>query len=145
MAFVLILACRAQCKAQDGGYWRASSSTAKAITGDIAISSTKITINYTAFTIAQIRKLTPAEVAAVFDADANAGINGDLYRLSVPPDKRFLHHNTLCGSDETRWMATYISGRTLQVAFFSGEDMPVFTFDAMQNSSVLCGNFTYSR
>lgn len=89
--------------------------------------------------------MTPAEAAAVFDADVNAGINGDLYRLSVPPDKRFLHHNTLCGSDETRWMATYISGRTLQVAFFSGEDMPVMTFEAMQNSPVLCGTFSYSR
>ena len=84
-------------------------------------------------------------MSAVFDADVNAGINGDLYRVRVSADQRFLHHNTLCGSEEAQWMATYVAGHTLQVAFFSGDDEPVFTFDAISKGTVLCGTFGYAR
>jgi hypothetical protein len=140
-----MLACSLSGSAQDKGNWRAASSTATAITGDIAISESKVTINFTGFTIAQIRKLNPAEASAAFNADSGTGGSGSLYRLSVPASKRFLHHNTLCGSEDTQWMATYVQGRTLQVAFFSGSSMPVFTIDALSNSSNLCGTFTYVR
>jgi hypothetical protein len=142
---VFLLAGALSCAAQDQGYWRAASTNANAITGDIAISPTKITINFFSFTLAPIRTLNSAEVAAAFDADVNAGGNGQLYRLNVPPDKRFLHKNTLCGTDGTQWMATYVSGRSLQVAFFSGADMPVLTIDALANATNLCGTFTYAR
>ena len=149
VAAVMIAACALACvppaNAQDRGYWQAASAQAKATTGDIAISDRKLTIDYYSFTSAPVRRLKPVEVSAVFDADVNEGINGDLYRVTVPADKRFLHHNTLCGTDETQWMATYVSGRTLQVAFFSGDDPPVFTFDAISKSSALCGTFAYSR
>jgi hypothetical protein len=134
-----------QVKAQDGGYWRAASTTASSITGDISIAETKLMINFTTFPLGQIRKLSPTEVSAVFDADVSAGINGTLYRLSVPAEKRFLHHNTLCGTETTQWMVTYATGRTLQVAFFSGDETPVFTFDAISNSTRLCGTYTYAR
>ncbi len=145
MAAGVVLACAAACPAQDRGYWQAASAEAKAITGDIAISDTKVTIDFFTFTSAPIRRLKPVEVSAAFDADVNAGINGMLYRVTVPAEKRFEHHNTLCGSDETQWMATYVTGRMLQVAFFSGDDMPVFTFDALANSPYRCGTFAYSR
>jgi hypothetical protein len=42
-------------------------------------------------------------------------------------------------------MATFVSGRDLQVALFSGLDEPVFTFDALANASTRCATFTYSR
>jgi hypothetical protein len=144
-AFILAFFCCLSCAAQDNGYWRAASTNAKAITGDISIGDDKVFINFLAFRIAQARTLGPAEVAAAFDADVNAGGNGELYHLNVPADHRFLHHNTLCGTEETQWMATYVSGRTLQVAFFSGQTPPVLTIDALQNSTDLCGTFTYSR
>ena len=144
-AAIAVLACTVSGAAQDKGYWRAASTTASSITGDIDLADFKVPIDYFVFNIAPIRKLHPAEVAAAFDADLNAGIEGDLYRLDVPAAKRFLHHNTLCGSDETQWMATYVTGKTLQVAFFSGLDTPVFTIDALQNSTDLCGTFSYSR
>jgi hypothetical protein len=131
--------------AQDQGYWRAASTNANAITGDIAISNNRVTLDFFNFPLAPIRTLSSAEVAAAFDADVNAGGNGQLYRLNVPPDKRFLHKNTLCGTEGTQWMATYVSGRTLQVAFFSGSDMPVLTVDALANTTNLCGTFTYAR
>lgn len=133
------------CAGQDLGYWRAASTNANAITGDIAISQTKVTIDFYNFTIAPIRRLNATEVAAAFDADVNAGGSGQLYRLNIPPGVRFLHKNTLCGSDSAQWMATYVSGRTLQVAFFSGADMPVLTVDALANTTTVCGTFTYSR
>jgi hypothetical protein len=131
--------------AQDEGTWRASGSTAVAITGDIAISDTKLLINFYPFTIAQIRKLDPAETGAAFDTGNGPAGTGNLYRVNVPAARRFLHHNTLCGSDETQWMATYASGRELQIAFFSGTKMPVFTSDALANSTNLCGMFSYAR
>lgn len=140
----LVGSCVLSCPAQDLGYWRAASSNAHAITGDIGISDLKLSINYTLFTIAQIRKLDPAEAVAVFGAEHPGG-GGYLYRLNVPAAKRFLHHNTLCGSDETQWMATYAAGRDLQVAFFSGATTPALSSDALANSTSLCGLFSYAR
>jgi hypothetical protein len=127
------------------GYWRAASNTAASITGDISISDSKLTINYRAFPIAQARTLKPAEVSAVFDEDVNTAGPGVLYSLNVPADLRLLRHNTLCGTEETRWMATYLSGKTLQVAFFSGDQAPVFTIDAISGSPNLCGTYTFVR
>ncbi len=141
----LMLICSLPVVAQDKGYWRAVSSNAISITGDLSISDAKIAINFVNFPLAQIRRLQPAESSAAFDADPGEGGVGFLYRLNVPADKRFLHHNTLCGSDDTQWLATYAHGRSLRVAFFSGSDMPVLTTDALANSSDVCGTFTYSR
>ena len=145
-AMVLTLACAARvCAQEDRGLWSATSTNAHAITGDITIGEAKVTLNFATFPLAQIRRLKPVEVSAVFDADVNAGIEGTLYRLHVPPGKYIVKKNTLCGGEETQWMATYVTGHTLKVAFFSGDDMPVFTFDAMQNATTLCGKFTYGR
>ncbi len=141
----LLWICVLPCFAQDKGYWRAENSTAHSITGDIAITDFRLSINYFPFTLAQIRELKPAEAAAAFDTASHPGGNGYLYRTNVPAAKRFLHKNTLCGSDDTQWMATYAAGNELQVVFFSGAAMPVFTSDALANSTSLCGMYTYTR
>jgi hypothetical protein len=130
---------------EDRGLWNAASTDAHAITGDITIGEAKVTLNFIAFPLARIRRLNPTEVSAVFDADVSAGIEGTLYRLRIPGAQNFLHKNTLCGGEDTQWMATYATGRTVKVAFFSGDDMPVFIFDAMQSATALCGKFTYGR
>ena len=132
------------CLAQEKGYWRAASSNANSITGDIEISDTKVSIDLTSFTIAHIRGLSPEETNAVFASEPGA-TSGSLYRLNIPASRRFLHHNSLCGSDDTQWMVTSISGRTLLVAFLSGSETPVFTPEAMTNSTDLCGTFTFTR
>lgn len=144
-AAILAMVCSLAGWAQDQGYWRAGSSSAGAITGDIALAKDKVTIDFATFTIAPIRALTAAEVGAAFNADVNAPGNGYLYRLKVPAERRFLHHNTLCGTEDTEWMATYVEGRTMQVAFFSGSNMPALTLDALENSMERCGTFTYVR
>jgi hypothetical protein len=134
-----------QSVAQETGYWRAAGSTAKSITGDVALSGEKISINFSSYWIAQIRTLTPAELSAAFPAESSAGGTGNLYRLSIPADKKFVHKNTLCGGQDTQWLATYTDGRTLQLAFFSTSHMPVLTPDALTNSPTLCGIFSYVR
>lgn len=145
LAAAILFTCSISCAAQDRGYWRASSSNADKITGDISISDAQLTINFVGYSLASIKKLTTAEAAAVFDVDVNAPGGGNLYRLSVPAEKRFLHKNTLCGSEVTQWMVTYVEGRTLHVAFFSGNDMPTMTAEALANSTDVCGLFSYSR
>lgn len=144
-ALTPLLAC-AIATAQDQGSWRASNESAKSITGDILLYNQKIAINFAAFTIAQIRALKPGEASAIFDVPADSATGtGNLYRLSIPPSRKFLHHNTLCGSEETQWMVTYAAGRDLQVAFFSGASMPVLTPEATMNATNLCGIFSYVR
>jgi hypothetical protein len=130
--------------AQESGPWRASSSNARAITGDIAFSPTKLAINFTAFTIAQIRSIKTGEIRALFNPDNPIG-GGNLFRVDISAEKHFLHHNSLCGSDNTEWIVTYAQGRDLQVAFFSGDKPPALTFDAINNSPTLCGVFSYVR
>jgi hypothetical protein len=135
----------ARANAQDAGAWRAASSNATSITSDIAILKDKVSIDFLIYPLAPIRTLKPVEVSAVFDADVSAGISGMLYRMNIPGEQRFLHKNTLCGGEDTKWMATYVTGHTLNVAFFSGDDMPVFTFDAISKTTDLCGTFGYDR
>jgi hypothetical protein len=144
-AFGTMFACSLSAAAQEQGPWRAASTTAQSITGDVALSDAKLAINFSSFTIARIRALEPGEVSAVFDVDSNIGGRGNLYRLSIPAAKKFLHKNTLCGSEDTQWMAAFVSGRLLHLAFFSGEKMPVFTPEAVANTTDLCGTFSYAR
>ena len=131
--------------AQEKGNWRAASTTANGVTGDVAFSGQKIVINFSGFTVAQIRTLEPAEASAAFNGAVGAGGSGNLYRTSIPAEKRFLHHNTLCGSEETQWVVSYVAGKNLQLAFFSGPSMPLLTPEAMADASNLCGTYSYVR
>jgi hypothetical protein len=131
--------------AQEFGYWRAASKTAQSITGDLSISDARLFINFYGFNIARARDLEPAEVTSVFDADINGNPKARLYGLNIPAEKKFLHKNTLCGTEDTKWMVAYADGNSLQIAFFSGTRPPVFTVDAISNSTSLCGTFGFKR
>ena len=140
-----IVALSATLLAQEKGQWRAAGSTSKAVTGDVAFTDTKFILNFNSFTAAQIRSLTPDEITAIFHTDATANGTGNLFRTDIPGDKRFLHKNTLCGSEDTQWVATYVSGHNLQLALFSGNDMPKLTPENLANTTSLCGTFSYVR
>ena len=127
------------------GVWHAESKNAKAITGDLLFSPERLAISFVAFTIAPIRALNEDELSAAFDADRGAGGVGNLYRLRVPATKVFLHKNTLCGTEETEYLATYVQGKELKIAFFSGEKSPTLTLEALSNSTDLCGTYSYTR
>jgi hypothetical protein len=143
-AFAIILAFTLPATAQEDGPWRAASSNARAITGDVVFSPLKISINFTAFSIAQIRSLKTEEVLALFNPDSPTG-GGNVFRVEIAADKHFLRHNTLCGSESAQWIVTYAQGRNLQLAFFSGATPPVLTVDALNDAPNLCGVFTYVR
>jgi hypothetical protein len=140
-----ILICCLTLAAQERGVWGAVSSNARSITGDVELSGDRVSINFVSFPIARIRGLEPAELSAAFDADSNSPGTGSLYRLNVPFSRKFLRKNTLCGAEDTQWMATYVRGNGLQIAFFSGQKPPVFTLEALANSSDTCGVFSYAR
>ena len=140
-----LLLCTLTGFAQEKGNWRAVSKTARAITGDVRLSNEHVLIDFTSYTIAQIRTLKPQEAASAFVDDAAPNGTGNLYRLSIPGNKKFLGKNTLCGGEDTQWMASYVTGKTLQLAFFSGETMPVLTPEAVATATNLCGTFMYSR
>lgn len=145
VAAALLLGCSVSGVAQEEGMWRASSQTARSITGDIIFSGEKLTMNFLGFTVAKIRALTNDEILAAFSPEDGVTGNGHLYRLSISAERKFLHKNTLCGSDDVSWMATYVWGRTLEIKFFSGQKPPVFTPEALTDSSELCGTYVYSR
>jgi hypothetical protein len=131
--------------AQEKGMWRPASNTARSITGDVALSDEKLIINFASFTMSRIRPLEAAEISTIFDADSTADGTGSLYRLNIPAAKKFLGKNTLCGTEDIQWMVTYVSGRSLHLAFFSGQKAPVLTHDAISNSTDLCGTFGYAK
>jgi hypothetical protein len=138
-----MLACSISVAAQEKGNWRAANSTAQSITGDVSLSTEKISISFSAFPIARIRSLEPGEISAVFDTEGSSDGTGSLYKLSIPGSKKFMHRNSLCGAEETQWMVTYVAGRSLHLAFFSGQKAPTLTADSILNSSDLCGIFSY--
>jgi hypothetical protein len=144
-ALSLLICCLTPAHAQERGYWRAASNSARNITSDVTLADEKIAINFSTFTMSKIRALEPAEVSAVFDTDSSTTPTASLYRLNIPADKKFLHKNSLCGSETVSWMVAYARGSGLQLAFFSGEKPPVFTFDAIANSTDKCGTFSYIK
>ncbi|RZU42039.1 hypothetical protein [Edaphobacter modestus] len=144
-AGLLLTCCLTTTHAEERGYWRAASSSARNITGDLTVAEEKLTINFYSTTMSRIRALEAAEVSAVFDTDSSAGGTGSLYRLNIPAAKKFQHKNSLCGSENVQWMAAYAAGNSLQLAFFSGDKPPVFTFDAIASSTDRCGTFSYVR
>jgi hypothetical protein len=147
--FGVVLGCVLPCcmwaVAQEAGPWRAVNTPAETITGDVAFAETRMAINFSSFPIVRVRALEPGEVSAVFDVDSTAGGRGNLYRLSIPAAKKFLHKNSICGSEDTQWVAAFVAGRNLHLAFFSGDKMPVFKPEVIANSTDLCGTFLYGR
>ena len=145
LAAVATFALASPLAAQDMGYWRAISNTAKSTTGDITLSPARVTINFNSFTIAQIRPLKPEEWRILFDIDPSMPGSGNIYRVDIPSTKHFLHKNTLCGSEDTQYIVTFVNGNNLQLAFFSGARIPTLTPDAMNDNTNLCGTYSYAH
>ena len=143
--FAVALAFTCTLAAQERGNWRAVSSNARAITSDISLAAEKIQIGFTAFPISWIRPLQPAELKAAFVFDGDSAGTGSLYKLNIPATQKFLKKNSLCGADDTQWMVSYLAGRELQIAFFSGSKVPDLTPEAIANTTNLCGVYTYVK
>ena len=143
---VLLLGCCLSGVAQqESGFWRAANQSARSITGDIGFTGEKLTINFMGFTVAHIRALENSEILAAFNPENGVRGNGSVYRVAISSSQKFLHKNTLCGSDDVNWMVTYLSGRSLEVKFFSSQKPPVLTPEALTDSADLCGTYSYVR
>lgn len=127
------------------GSWRATSKNAQSITGDVAIAAEKIQISFTILPISQIRALQPAEIRAAFDLDGEPEGVGSMYKVNIPATQKFIKKNSLCGGETTEWMVTYVAGRQLRIAFFSGAKPPTFTPDAIATTTDLCGIYSYAK
>lgn len=131
--------------AQEKGSWRAANSRARSITGDISFATDKVSMNFAIFPMSQIRTLKPEELKAAFDLDGDVAGTGNLYKVNIPAKQKFLRKNSLCGAEDTQWMVTYVAGRDLHLAFFSGQKAPVFTPEAIATTTDLCGVYIYAR
>jgi hypothetical protein len=126
------------------GGWYAASTNAISITGDIAISKGKF------------RSTSSVSAGADSHVEAGGGERGVRRRCergdqrdALPAEdpggaalsakEHFVRGRGYAVDGDLRY------GHTLEVAFFSGDDMPVFTFDAISKSTALCGTFAYSR
>ncbi len=134
-----------QAAAADRGNWRASSGTARSITGDIGFSGSKIYLNFTPFTVAQLVTISFAQATAAFGTSAGSEGSGNIYALNIPASKKFIGKNTLCGTDAVTYAVTWVSGKDLQLAFFSGPSMPMLTGETLANTTNLCGTYSYVR
>jgi hypothetical protein len=138
--------CTLSAQAQEQGAWRAASKSADSVTSDIALSSERISIDFIPFPMAQLRAVTPAELKAVFDLDAEpAGGRGNLYKLNIPATRKFVRKNSLCGTEDVQYMVAWPHGKELRIAFFSGAKLPELTAEAMFSGSSLCGVYAYVR
>ena len=131
--------------AQELGYWRAASNTARSITGDITLSEEKLGINFLVFPMVRVRPLTDSELSATFDSDNSVDHAGSLYKIDISGSRKFLHKNTLCSNEDAQWIATYVSGRTLKMAFFSSLKPPVLTMEGRADATDLCGSYSYVK
>lgn len=145
MAILAVAAFAPAAHAQDQGLWLAESQSADNITGQLEIKADRIGMAFLRIPIVRVRAITADEAVAAFDADRDASGGGALYRVRIPATTKMLNKNTLCGSEDTEWMMTWATKKTLHVAFFSGEQPPKLSFEALTNSAELCGNFTYGR
>jgi hypothetical protein len=137
-----VLVCTVMGLAQEKGAWRAVSNTARSITGDVALGDERISINFVSFTMSRQRALSTPEISALFEAE---GGSGSLYRMDIPAAKQFVKKNSLCGGSDVQWMVTYVVGKELRIAFFSGGKPPVLTVENLLNTTDLCGTFAYAR
>ncbi|MEO6924827.1 MAG: hypothetical protein ABI142_13450, partial [Bryocella sp.] len=127
LAILFALTSTCALHAQEKGDWRPVSTNARSITGEIFFTGPKLVINFAAFTLAEIRPIAADEARALFDPETEGA--GNLYRVEIPAERRFLHKNTLCGSEPTQWAITYVTGKTLHLAFFTEPSIPTITME----------------
>jgi len=112
-------------------HWQAFSKTATAITGDIALSPTRLQAGRVTF---------PLRVAADipnFADDKGARV----LAVTHPSRPVMLNRNPLCGRDLVRWIAVWrVDKGTLGMAVFSSREMPTTEVDDGS-----CGLYFYVR
>lgn len=114
--------------------WTATSSTAMGITGDIALSPTRLVAAGKAFSLAVAADITNF-------ATSEGPQAARILRVTRPINLILKNGNKLCGT-AVRWIAVYRSdhGKSLNMVAFTGKLRP-----NGEMGSDLCGTFLYTR
>jgi hypothetical protein len=136
--------------------WTASSHTAEAITGDVGLSDSAIVLGSRSYPLSLVRQLGGSELSDSMNLlsieSGSSEPEGKLFKTDIPSTAQLLNSNTVCGSENVKWVLTVIErgtpmGRqkvnTLSLAFFSGAEEPILDTASLDRSRNLCGTFSY--
>jgi hypothetical protein len=141
-------------------HWTATSRTARAVTGDIESTPSKITMAGNVVPVTRMRKLEGDELAnasKLFAAKVTPETQGALYQANLPSQVVLLPGKKLCGNQDTNWIVVMISrrngldasgsnyGQELELAAFSGQIAPDLSPSAIASAKTLCGTFEYRK
>ena len=128
--------------------WRADTTTAQGITGDIRLGKDQLAIGARVFPLAFVRDLTRAEAAETADLIGASGpVAGGLYTIDIPAGTTFRNGNVLCNGATTRIIAverTESARRRLDLVAFEG-DREIYFSGWKTVTGHVCGTFGYSR
>jgi len=149
MALAISFACIPESTAQTSGptqrKWIAGSTTAMSITGDIKISSGKLTMvgrDYPLTLVKDIGAGQLGDAGKIVDETKPSGAS--LYRTKVPARVKLVKGNTICGPKDANWLLVVTQdAHSLSLAFFSGDGEP--NIATASDSTELCGTFGYFR
>ncbi len=114
----------------EGDRYRAFSTTAESITGDISMDDFSIT-----FANGESLKFA-ALLGDHFVVDGER-VNASLYSVEDPSDPELENGNRLCGAGDVTYLASWSGGEGLTiVAVFTGDEPP-------ENSDEMCASYTY--
>ena len=132
--------------------WLATSNTALAITGDIKLSPTKLTMARRDYPLTLVRDIDAqhlSDIGKSFASDHPTAAR--LYKTRIPAKARLLNGNDICGPWDANWLLavnennTDDNGPTLSLAFFSGDSEPHLDYEAIENTTNLCETYGYSH
>ena len=127
--FGLLVASAAPALAE-GDRYRAFSTTAESITGDISMDDFSIT-----FANGEELKFS-ALLGDHFIVDGQR-VNASVYSVETPSDPELENGNRLCGAGDVSYLATWSGGEGLTVvAVFTGDEPP-------ESSDEMCASYTY--
>jgi hypothetical protein len=137
----------AQTQAQTQEKWVAMSHTAMSITGDITLSSDKLTMGGADYPLTLVRTIDAqhlSDVGRLFDGTKPIGAS--LYKTNIPATAKPLKGGTICAKG-AKWLLTakgsspYDKKPELSLASFSSDAEP--NLATATESTELCATFTY--
>lgn len=114
----------------EGDVYKAYSTTAESITGDISMDDFSITFaNGESLSFSSL-------LGDHFVVDGNR-VNASVYSVADPSDPELENGNKLCGSGDVSYLASWAGGEGLTtVAVFTGDEPP-------ESSDEMCASYTY--
>lgn len=118
--------------------WTAMSRTAMAVTEDIGLTPSAITIKGTDYSLTLVREIADTDLAEASEIVNESKVStARLYKVRVPE---------FCGAgSDAAWMlAVYsVEAHGLSLAFFSGNEEPILNDQTVSTGHNLCGTFAY--